>query len=86
MGPEIVKTCECDMCKRAIAEHFSLETAQVKELLKHYLLRERKIAAGISPHPKAVRGRITKEYMITPSTSRGGSCYDNAMAKISSPF
>ena len=40
------------MCKRAIAKHFGLETEQVKELLKRYRLRERKIAADTTPRPK----------------------------------
>ena len=48
------------MSKRAIAEHFGLETEQVKELLKRYRRRERKIAAGITPRPK---GRPRKDAM-----------------------
>ena len=44
--------------KREIAEHFGLTTEQVKELLKRYRRRERKIAAGIMPRPK---GRPRKD-------------------------
>ena len=39
--------------KREIAEHYGLKTEQVKELLKRYRRRERKIVAGIMPHPKS---------------------------------
>ena len=58
LEPEIVKMREAGMCKRAIAEHFGLNTEQVKELLKRYRRRERKIAAGITPRPK---GRPRKD-------------------------
>ena len=58
LEPEIVKMREAGMCKRAIAEHFGLEIEQVKELLKRYRRRERKIAAGIAPQPK---GRPRKD-------------------------
>ena len=44
--------------KREIAEHYGLKTEQVKELLKRYRRRERKIAAGIMPRPK---GRPRKD-------------------------
>lgn len=60
LEPEIVKMREAGMSKRAIAEHFGLETEQVKELLKRYRRRERKIAAGITPRPK---GRPRKDAM-----------------------
>ena len=52
LEPEIVKMREAGMCKRAIAEHFGLDTEQVKELLKRYRRRERKIAAGNLCVPK----------------------------------
>ena len=44
--------------KREIAEHYGLKTEQVKELLKRYRRRERKIVAGIMPRPK---GRPRKD-------------------------
>ena len=44
--------------KREIAEHYGLKTEQVKELLKRYRRRERRIAAGIMPRPK---GRPRKD-------------------------
>ena len=44
--------------KREIAEHYGLKTEQVKELLKRYRRRARKIAAGIMPQPK---GRPRKD-------------------------
>ena len=50
---EIVKMKESGKTKREIAEHFGLTIEQVKELLKRYRRRERKIAAGIMPRPKA---------------------------------
>ena len=40
------------MSKREIVEHFELETEQVKELLKRFRRRKRRIAAGIPPRPK----------------------------------
>ena len=58
LEPEIVKMCEDGMSKRAIAMHFGLEAEQVKELLKRYRRRERKVAAGIVPRTK---GRPRKD-------------------------
>ena len=55
---EIVAMKDAGTTKREIAEHFGLTTEQVKELLKRYRRRERKIAAGIMPRPK---GRPRKD-------------------------
>ena len=52
LEPEIVEMKELGKTKREIAEHFGLTTEQVKELLKRYRRRERKVAAGIMPRPK----------------------------------
>ena len=52
LEPEIVEMKESGKTKREIAEHFGLTTEQVKELLKRYRRRERKVAAGIMPRPK----------------------------------
>ena len=52
LEPEIVEMRESGKTKREIAEHFGMTTEQVKELLKRYRRRERKIAAGIMPRPK----------------------------------
>lgn len=43
---------ETGKTKREIAEHYGLKMEQVKELLKRYRRRERKIIAGIQPRPK----------------------------------
>ena len=61
LEPEIIKMREEGMCKREIAEHFNLTTEQVKELLKRYRRRERKLASGIVPRPK---GRPRKEEQV----------------------
>ena len=58
LEPEIVEMKESGKTKREIAEYFGLTTEQVKELLKRYRRRERKIAAGIMPRPK---GRPRKD-------------------------
>ena len=58
LEPEIVEMKKSGKTKREIAEHFGLRTEQVKELLKRYRRRERKIAAGIMPRPK---GRPRKD-------------------------
>lgn len=58
LEPEIVKMREAGKSKREIADYFGLTTEQVKELLKRYRRRERKIAAGIVPRPK---GRPRKD-------------------------
>ena len=55
---EILTMKESGKSKREIAEHYGLKTEQVKELLKRYRRRERKIAAGIMPRPK---GRPRKD-------------------------
>ena len=52
LEPEIIKMREEGMCKREIAENFNLTTEQVKELLKRYRRRERKLASGVVPRPK----------------------------------
>ena len=49
---EILSMKESGKTKREIAEHYGLKTEQVKELLKRYRRRNRKIAAGIMPRPK----------------------------------
>ena len=46
------------MCKREIAEHFNLTTEQVKELLKRYRRRERKLVSGIELR---LKGRARKD-------------------------
>lgn len=58
LEPEIVKMREAGKSKREIADYFGLTTEQIKELLKRYRRRERKIAAGIEPRPK---GRPRKD-------------------------
>lgn len=58
LEPEIVEMKESGKTKREIAEHFGLTTEQVKELLKRYRRRERKIVAGIQLRPK---GRPRKD-------------------------
>ena len=55
---EILSRKESGKTKREIAEHYGLKTEQVKELLKRYRRRNRKIAAGIVPRPK---GRPRKD-------------------------
>ena len=52
LEPEIVQMKASGKRKREIAEHFGLTIEQVKELLKRYRRRERKVAAGIMPRPK----------------------------------
>lgn len=58
LEPEIVEMKDSGKTKREIAEYFGLTIEQVKELLKRYRRRERKIAAGIMPRPK---GRPRKD-------------------------
>ena len=55
---EILAMKESGKTKREIAEHYGLKMEQVKELLKRYRRRERKIIAGIQPRPK---GRPRKD-------------------------
>ena len=52
LEPEIVEMKESGKTKREIAEYFGLTTEPVKELLKRYRRKERKIAAGIQPRSK----------------------------------
>ena len=55
---EILAMKESGKTKREIAEYYGLKKEQVKELLKRYRRRERKIIAGIAPRPK---GRPRKD-------------------------
>ena len=52
LEPEILKMRETGKSKREIAEHFGLTIEQVKELVKRYRRKERKISAGIIPKPQ----------------------------------
>ena len=58
LEPEILLMKESGKTKREIADHYGLKMEQVKELLKRYRRRERKIIAGIQPRPK---GRPRKD-------------------------
>ena len=58
LEPEILEMRESGKTKREIAEHFGLTIEQVKELLKRYRRKERKISAGIMPRPQ---GRPRKD-------------------------
>ena len=64
---EILAMKESGKTKREIAEHYGLKMEQVKELLKRYRRRERKIIAGIQPQPK---GRPRKDGQ-TPHQQEG---------------
>ena len=55
---EILAMKEAGKTKREIAEHYGLKKEQVKELLKRYRRRERKVTAGIMPRSK---GRPRKD-------------------------
>ena len=55
---EILEMKVSGKTKREIAEHFGLTIEQVKELLKRYRRKERKISAGVTPRPK---GRPRKD-------------------------
>ena len=57
--------------KREIAEHFGLTAEQVKELLKRYRRKERKISAGIMPRPQ---GRPRKD--STPRNIEAEQAYE----------
>ena len=58
LEPEIIKMREEGLSKREIAEHFSLTKEQVKELLKRYRRRERKLITGSEP---GLKGRPRKD-------------------------
>ena len=58
LEPEILAMKESGKTKREIAEHYGLKIEQVKELLKRYRRRERKIIAGIQLRPQ---GRPRKD-------------------------
>ena len=58
LEPEILAMKASGKTKREIAEYYGLKTEQVKDLLKRYRRRERKIIAGITPRPK---GRPRKD-------------------------
>ena len=58
LEPEILAMKEAGKTKREIAEHYGLKIEQVKELLKRYRRRERKIIAGIQPRSQ---GRPRKD-------------------------
>jgi len=58
LEPEILAMKELGKTKREIAEHYGLKMEQVKELLKRYRRRKRKIIAGIELRPQ---GRPRKD-------------------------
>ncbi len=71
-------------------------TEQTVNLVLHTLraaLRKKAVAAELQLHSdqgfqytSQAYFNLTKEYGITPSMSRRGNCYDNAMAETSSLF
>ena len=77
LEPEIVEMREAGKSNREIAEYFSLTTEQVKELLKRYRRRERKIAAGIIPRSK---GRPRKE--AAPRSIEAEQAYEISRLKM----
>ena len=77
LEPEIVEMKESGKTKREIAEHFGLRIEQVKELLKRYRRRERKIAAGIMPRPK---GRPRKD--TSPRNIEAEQAYEISRLKM----
>lgn len=77
LEPEIVQMRETGKSKREIAEHFGLTTEQVKELLKRYRRRERKIAAGIMPRPQ---GRPRKD--VAPRSIEAEQAYEISRLKM----
>ena len=68
LEPEIIKMREEGMCKREIAEHFNLTSEQVKELLKRYRRRERKLASPSMPQPKGRPHKDGQPPMQDPQT------------------
>ena len=50
--PEIMAMREAGQTLREIGEHFGLEKKQLKDLVTRYNRRQKKLAAGIIPHPK----------------------------------
>ena len=77
LEPEIVEMKESGKTKREIAEYFGLTTEQVKELLKRYRRRERKIAAGIMPRSK---GRPRKD--ASPCNIEAEQAYEISRLKM----
>ena len=58
LEPEILAMKSSGKTKREIAEHYGLKTEQVKELLKRYRRRERKLVSGIELR---LKGRARKD-------------------------
>ena len=74
---EIVEMKKAGRTKREIADHFGLTKEQVKDLLKRYRRRERKIAAGLSPNPV---GRPRKDAL--PRNKEAEQAYEIARLKM----
>ena len=77
LEPEIVEMKKANRTKREIADHFGLTKEQVKDLLKRYRRRERKIAAGLSPKPV---GRLRKD--ARPRNKQEEQAYEIARLKM----
>ena len=58
LEPEILAMKASGKTKREIAEHYGLKTEQIKELLKRYRRRERKLVSGIELR---LKGRARKD-------------------------
>lgn len=77
LEPEIVEMKKAGRTKREIADHFGLTKEQIKDLLKRYQRRERKIASGLSPKPV---GRPRKD--AQPHNKEAEQAYEIARLKM----
>ena len=77
LEPEIVEMKKAGRTKREIADYFGLTKEQIKDLLKRYQRRERKIAAGLSPKPV---GRSRKD--AQPHNKEAEQAYEIARLKM----
>lgn len=77
LEPEIVEMKKANRTKREIADHFGLTKEQVKDLLKRYRRRERKIAAGLGLKPV---GRPRKD--ARPRNKQEEQAYEIARLKM----
>lgn len=59
---EIIAMREAGKSRREIAEHFGLETEQIKWWINRYNRKQKKLEAGIAPRPK---GRPRKDSQTT---------------------
>ena len=85
----IISLREAGLTRQEIADELGLQKSQIKDWVRRYNQRREQLRKGMIPkrtgrprkHTSQAYFKLTQSYGITPSMSRKGNPYDNAMAE-----